>query len=129
MKEPFRHYGTAEMGRKILITLFGNDVAPRFDLATELFIAVVSKNGRLDDEKTMVLAQPSAEKLCHMIITEDVSTVICGGIEEEYYQYLKWKRIEVIDSVIGPLEKALERFCKGELKPGDVLFEPKKSAH
>jgi hypothetical protein len=56
----------------------------------------------------MVLPQASAEKLCHMIITEDIQAVICGGIEEEYYDYLCWKRIDVMDSVIGRSAMALE---------------------
>jgi hypothetical protein len=58
-----------------------------------------------------------------MILTEDIQTVICGGIEEEYYQYLVWKRVNVIDSVIGPCEETLERFRAGRLQPGQILMD------
>ncbi|MHC1728221.1 MAG: NifB/NifX family molybdenum-iron cluster-binding protein [Syntrophobacteraceae bacterium] len=109
--------------KKILIVLFGNDIAPRFDLATEVMIVLLGAEGKVEEEKTFVLPQPSAEKLCHMILTENVHTVICGGIEEEYYQYLTWKRVQVIDSVIGDAEMALGCFQKEALNSGDILMK------
>jgi predicted Fe-Mo cluster-binding NifX family protein len=109
------------MSTKILIPLYENDVAPRFDLTTEVLIVTnIGKSGS-GDERTVVLARASADQLCHLIITEGVQTVICGGIEDDYYQYLTWKRIEVIDSVIGSSKSALKRFVEGALKPGDIL--------
>jgi predicted Fe-Mo cluster-binding NifX family protein len=110
------------MPKKILIALHGEEVAPRFDLATEVLIAVIQPDGTLAEERTMVLPQASVEKLCHMIVTEDVGVVVCGGIEEEYYQYLTWKRVRVIDSVIGSCEKALQHLRSGALQPGDILL-------
>jgi len=110
------------MARKVLVTLYGNDVAPRFDLATEVLIAAVTADGAVLEEKTMVLPQASAEKLCHMVLTEEVEAVICGGIEQEYYEYLTWKRVNVIDSVAGCYEVVLERFGRGTLKAGDILY-------
>lgn len=109
--------------KKVLICLHGSCVTPRFDLTTEVLIASIGEAGEIKEERTLVLPQASAEKLCHMILTEDVQTVICGGIEEEYYQYLVWKRIQVIDSVIGPCEAALERYRTERLQPGQILLE------
>jgi len=111
------------MASKVLVTLYGNDVAPRFDLATEVLIASVDDEGVVREEKTMVLPQASAEKLCHMVLTEEVKAVICGGIEQEYYDYLTWKRVEVIESVVGLYNSVLEKFARGELKSGDILFD------
>ncbi|MCU0589445.1 MAG: NifB/NifX family molybdenum-iron cluster-binding protein [Syntrophobacteraceae bacterium] len=108
---------------KVLVCLHGNDVTPRFDLTTEVLIAVIGESGEVREERTLVLPQASAEKLCHMILTEDVRTVICGGIEEEYYQYLAWKRVTVIDSVIGRCEEALQRYREGALEPGQILVD------
>ena len=107
--------------RKVLIPLYGNDVAPRLDLATEV---MVSTSGEADDrqEKIVVMAQSSFEQLCNLVLTEGVDTVICGGIEEEQYQYLVWKRVQVFDSVIGPWESALTRLHRGELESGDILY-------
>jgi predicted Fe-Mo cluster-binding NifX family protein len=52
---------------------------------------------------------------------ENISVVICGGIEDRHYQFLTWKKIRVIDYVIGDHETALKRFLAGELQPGDLL--------
>lgn len=108
------------MAEKILIPLHEKDVAPRFDLATE--VLVVTRSAETGVKKKMVvLPRASADQLCHLIITEGVQTVICNGIEDDYYQYLTWKKVEMIDSVIGSAEAALERFAKGTLSAGAVL--------
>lgn len=109
------------MYRKIIIPLFENDVAPRFDLATEVVIVRFDSKDSPGEEKMIVMPQASAEQLCHLVLTERIDTVICGGIEEEYYQYLTWKQVEVIDSVIGPWVAALKKFRTGGLKSCDIL--------
>jgi len=108
--------------KKILIPLHGNDVAPRFDLATEVVITYGDETRKHREAKIVVLPQSSSEKLCHLVITEAIDVVICSGIEEEYYQYLTWKRVQVFDTVIGPWEPVLERYDQGTLKPGDIIY-------
>jgi predicted Fe-Mo cluster-binding NifX family protein len=109
------------MAKKVLIPLYENDVAPRFDLATEVLI--VTRDGKSGSVKKriVVLPQASADQLCHLIITEGVEAVICSGIEDDYYQYLTWKRIDVIDSVVGSSEEALKRYFEGTLNPGEIV--------
>lgn len=111
------------MGEKILITIWRDQVAPRFDLTSEVLIAFLDPEGELDHTKTVVLPTVSAEDLCHMILTDDITTVVCGGIEEEYYQYLTWKRVKVIDSVIGPYEQVLGLAVSGQLETGSNLMK------
>jgi predicted Fe-Mo cluster-binding NifX family protein len=109
------------MWKKVLIPLYGNNVAPRFDLATEVLMASIDdETGRME-HRTVVLPHPSPEDLCHLVLTERVEVVICGGIEEEYYQYLRWKKVRVIDGIIGRHESVLQRFNQGELEPGDII--------
>ena len=108
--------------RKVLITITGQHVAPRFDLTSEVLIAHIDARGRVANQQTMVLPSASEEDLCHLILTENMDAVICSGIEDEYYQYLKWKRVEVIDSVIGAYATALNRYAAGQLGAGDILF-------
>jgi predicted Fe-Mo cluster-binding NifX family protein len=109
------------MEKKILIPIYEDEISPRFDLAAEaLIVSRLEPLGEID-EKIVVLYNRSAEKLCHLILTEGIRTVICGGIEEEYYQYLVWKRVEVFDSIIGPWRDALGRYLNGELKTSDKL--------
>lgn len=114
------------MQNKVLIPLYGAEVSPRFDLSAEAVIVILDEDGNKREEKLVVLPRISAEKLCHLILTEGVGVVICGGIEEEYFQYLTWKRIKVYDSVIGPWEAALDRYGRGALSPGDIVANPKE---
>lgn len=114
------------MGSKILIPLDGNNVAFRFDLATEVVIAMLKDDGTVEQERTVVLPRASADDLCHIVLTEGIKVVVCGGIEDEYYQYLTWKRVLVLDSVIGPYKKVLRRLGQEALRAGDILFEPRE---
>ena len=109
------------MGEKLLITIWRDQVAPRFDLTSEVLVATVDATGEVLHSKTVVLPSVSAEDLCHLILTEGITKVICGGIEEEYFQYLTWKKVKVIDSVIGPYDRALEFARAGKLEPGAII--------
>jgi predicted Fe-Mo cluster-binding NifX family protein len=74
------------------------------------------------EERVLVLPKSSAEQLCQLILTEEVQTVICGGIEEEYYQYLTWKQVHILDSVIGDWHHVFQAFKEGRLKPADIIY-------
>jgi predicted Fe-Mo cluster-binding NifX family protein len=68
------------------------------------------------------LPQASAEDLCQLILNEGVEVVICGGIENEYYEYLCWKKITVYDSVIALYSQALRAVVDGRLHSGAILY-------
>ena len=108
---------------RVLIPLLGDDIAPRFDLAPEALIAIVEPKGQVAVEKSIVLSQASAEALCRLIMTEKVDVVVCCAIEEEYYQYLIWKKIRIIDSVMGAYSKVLERLETGTIASGESLLD------
>ncbi len=110
------------MINKILIPLYAEEVAPRFDLATEVRIIITSTNNVIEEERTIVLSQASAEKLCQLILMENIKTVICGAIEDEYYQFLKWKKVLVFESVSGLCSIAFEHYIANTLKSGVMLF-------
>jgi predicted Fe-Mo cluster-binding NifX family protein len=111
------------MNRKILITIWHDNIAPRFDLASEVLVATINERGAVENRRTLVLPSISAEDLCQLILSEGIDIVICGGIEKEFFQYLNWKKVKVLDSVIGPFEKALDRVRADELEQGAILFE------
>jgi predicted Fe-Mo cluster-binding NifX family protein len=106
---------------KILITAQGDFVAQRFDLTAEVVLATVENGELIGKPRTIIMDRPSPEDLSNMIMEENISVVICGGIEDRHYQFLTWKKIRVIDYVIGDHETALKRFLAGELQPGDLL--------
>lgn len=111
------------MIKKTLILLSADDVAPRFDLAIEAHIITTSNNNEIEEERTIVLAHASAEKLCQLILMENIKTLICGAIEDEYYQFLKWKKVLVYDSVSGLCSTAFEHYLNNTLESGAMLYK------
>ena len=107
-----------EIAMKILITLRENDIAPRFDLTTEVLIVDADGGKETSKPRNILLPGPSADELCSLIIKEGIALVICGGIEEAHYQYLVWKKITVIDKVIGTAAAALSLGKTGGLPLG-----------
>ena len=106
---------------KILITAQGDFVAQRFDLAAEVVIAMID-DGRLSaPPRTIIMDRPSSENLSNFIMEENISVVICGGIEERNYQFLSWKKVRIIDFVIGDIATVLNNFLAGTLQPGDII--------
>jgi len=108
---------------KILVTLRADDVAPRFDLCTEVLIVDTSGGKAGPELRNVLLTGPSGDELCSLILKENIGTVVCGGIEESFFQYLLWKKVKVIDRVIGPSSKALELTLEGRLQPGVVISD------
>jgi len=105
----------------ILITIQKNEVAPRFDQSSEILITETRRGKITGDPRIILLPGTSGEDICGLATKENISLVICGGIEETHYQYLKWKKIKVVDGVIGPYEQALNFAIAHTLKPGVIL--------
>jgi predicted Fe-Mo cluster-binding NifX family protein len=106
---------------KILITAQGDFVAQRFDLTAEAVIATVENGDLLGKPRTIIMDRSSPEDLCNMIMEENIAMVVCGGIEDRHYQFLTWKKIRVIDSVVGDHQSVLKKAVAGDLQPGELL--------
>lgn len=104
--------------------LLGDGVAPRFDLATEVLIAR-SRKGRLAGEPRVVLLPgPSADQLCSFVLAKGITCVVCGGIEDAHYQYLTWKKVQVVDRVIGSWKDVLRLLLSRQLRSGMAVGDP-----
>lgn len=106
---------------KILITVRGDFVSPRFDMSSEVLIAACYDGQLLEEPRSLILSETSAEIICDLALREDIKVVICGGIEEQHHQFLTWKKITVFDSVIGPHDKVLELAMNNIITPGVAL--------
>lgn len=109
------------MSHKILIPLFNDEVAPRFDMATDVMMVRIDSKGEIN-ERIIVLPQASADDLCALATSDNTDAVVCGGIDDEHYQYLVWKGITVLDDVIGPVDKVLDRYKAGRLTVGSNFY-------
>lgn len=106
---------------KILIPLLDADIAPRFDLATDVLIVTVVRHDKelvAREDKLVVLDSASPEAVCRLVITEGIKTVICAGIEGEYYDFLQWKGVRMYDDVVGLAEAAVKSHLEERLHPG-----------
>ncbi len=106
---------------KILIPIRDDHIAPRPDTATEMVIATHYDGELIEEPRSILVAEPSAETFCDMVIRERISRVICCGIEEEHYQFLHWKKIDVTDGIIGRWQTALTRAIAGELTTDSII--------
>jgi predicted Fe-Mo cluster-binding NifX family protein len=105
-----------------MIPLMGDLVAPRFDMAPEVVVVLTNENEILE-ERTYVMSRPSPESICQMAISERINILVCCGIEEEFYQYLKWKKVEVYDCVLGPYRRAISKLLSNSLRSNEVLMD------
>ncbi len=108
--------------RKLLIPIQGDYVAPRFDLATEILIVRFANHAQVGDPKTIIMERPSEETLCQMAVEENITDLVCGGIEELHYNFLTWKKVAVLDGVIGEWHTVVEKIIAGTLKQGEILI-------
>ncbi len=105
----------------VLVPLLGDAVAPRFDLATEVLIARVRKGRLTGEPRVVLLPRASADELCALVLEERITDVVCGGIEDAHYQYLTWKKVRVLDRVVGSWEGALGMLLSRELRAGTIV--------
>jgi predicted Fe-Mo cluster-binding NifX family protein len=112
-----------------MIPIQGDFVAPRFDLATELLIARYEDGKLVGETKTIIMERPSDEGLCQMIVEEHITAMVCNGIEELHYNFLVWKKVNVLDGVIGDWQTALEKTLDGTLQQGAVIHQDKNKKH
>ena len=107
--------------RKTAIPVQGDEIISRFDLATEVLILQTEGHSEIQDKKSILLSRSSPEELCHILLAENVATLICGAIEDEYYEFLKWKGMEIFDGVAGDWSRVFVRWQTNQLSPGDIL--------
>lgn len=109
-----------------MVTLCHDEVAPRFDMTAEVILVPMpssdAESPAAGERRHLVLAHSSSEELCNLITRSDVALVVCGGIEEDYYHYLRWKRVDVLCDVMGRVDDVLDSLVRGTLKSGHCLF-------
>ncbi|WP_029897761.1 NifB/NifX family molybdenum-iron cluster-binding protein [Desulfohalovibrio reitneri] len=113
--------------RRAVITTWEQYVCSRFDQAQAVLLATI-REGEVVECNDIILGPTTPEKLCQFILGEDADTLVTGGIQRRYFEYLTWKKVDVLDSVMGPWETALKLLTKGELRPGSVLYTPEENS-
>lgn len=107
--------------KKLLMPIQGDYIAPRFDLATEVLIVRFADGKLLAEPKIIIMERSSDEALCQMAVEENITDVVCGGIEEVHYNFLVWKKVTTLDRVIGSWRTALNKLLANTLQQANVL--------
>ncbi len=108
--------------QKMMVLIQGDFVAPRFDLAAELLIVQFEKGQVIGEPKMIIMERSSAEELCQMVVEENITIVICGGIGEVHYNFLVWKKVVVLDAVVGSWRAAVAKGVAATLQQGEILI-------
>ncbi len=111
---------------KLLIPVQGDFVAPRFDLATEILIVRFENDAIIGEPRTIIMERPSEEELCQIVVKENITDIVCGGIEDLHYNFLAWKKVNVRDAVIGDWKTAIDKALAGTLKQGEIIADTGK---
>ncbi|BCS87788.1 dinitrogenase iron-molybdenum cofactor biosynthesis protein [Pseudodesulfovibrio sediminis] len=110
---------------KILIPILDNNIAPRFDLSADVLIVSISletsTTGKIK-EKVMLLDNPSAESMYRLIMSENIQTIICAGIEKEIYDFLKRKGFGIIDNICGPVDAVIDAYIIGNIDSNQSFY-------
>jgi predicted Fe-Mo cluster-binding NifX family protein len=105
---------------KIAICQFRGRISPRYNHSTEIATVMIG-DGQILEKRVVTLTVFEPFELTEFLAELGVEAVICGGVKEDCQQMLKMKKIRLIDNVIGNSDAVLERFIKGELRPGDIV--------
>ena len=107
---------------KIAIPIFGNRISPRLDCAKKvLLIEVEEKEKKVLFSEEKVFQVAGVNESTDFFVSNEIDTVICGGISIEVQNSLMKNDIRIISWVTGESHKALDLFLKGELVPGAML--------
>jgi predicted Fe-Mo cluster-binding NifX family protein len=105
---------------KIAIPVFHTKISPRFDQA-QGFVLLETENGSIIARKTLTTKGWSVlDKMKHLVSLE-VNTLICGGIDRASLQYLGFKGIKIYSWVTGEVEDAVSCFLSHRMRPGIIL--------
>lgn len=107
---------------KIAIPIYGDRVSPRFDCSNS-FSLISIENGKIVERNDVLLPLDNPITGIEGLIKLKVDILICGAINGFTVRMLHDKGIKVIPWIIGEIDKIVEAFISGELKPG-FTFAP-----
>lgn len=123
---------TMEVRLKVAIPQFEGEVAPCFEVAGNMLIALVEDNAVISS-KSIVCVGPEGYRRVRLLQVHGVSTLICNGIKGLYRDMLVASGIKVFQGISAPIEDVLERFtaCELDVEPSsdEELTEPCNTPH
>jgi predicted Fe-Mo cluster-binding NifX family protein len=107
---------------KIAIPLFENRISPRLDCAKKvLLVNLLEREKKFVSSEEKEFQTVEAGENTDFYISNEIDTVICGGISTEMQAFLLKHEIRIISWVTGEAQKALDLFIEGKLVSGAML--------
>jgi len=99
------------------IPLLADRVAPRCTFADSVLV-VSMKGRRIWDEWVVPLNGTTWADLSETLTSQEVDTLICGGISRETRESVRARDVRVIANVAGTRDEVLEALGRGTMRPG-----------
>ena len=105
------------MNVKVAVPRMGENVAPCFEYCATMSVFTV-EGGRVVDRIDFPLSSTEPLDRIRLLRDQNVSTIICGGVEATYESMVRAGGIEVIAWVSGTVDDLLELYLRGQLVEG-----------
>ena len=102
---------------KIAVPLFKERVAPHFGSASKILL-IETDGTKIDREVLRDVGESSPVEMARLLLELKVGSLICGGIQNFYKDWLTEKGVRVVDNQRGAARKIVENFLKYKRVPG-----------
>lgn len=99
----------------IAIPIYGNRVMPRFGYTRKMMVATV-EDGRIVSSKQVTVTPEMFFALPAVLAAEQVSVLICGGIDPRFQQAILGRNIQLVWGIIGEWQDVLQAYLNGTLQ-------------
>ena len=101
----------------------GEWVAPCFEYSATIAVFTI-ENGQIVDRIDFPLRSREPFDRVRLMRDQQVTTIVCGGVQGVYEDSLRASGIEVISWVSGAVDDLLELYLRGQLVPGTERERP-----
>lgn len=109
------------MSANVAVCQLDDRVAPRFDQCADLTLITIGDNGTVTDKKVLPITALKLMEVARLLTRLKTRALICGGIKHDCQEAFRRADIEVVDNVIGNVDRVLLRYMRGQLNRGDII--------
>jgi predicted Fe-Mo cluster-binding NifX family protein len=102
---------------KVAIPHYRDEIAPCFEATAAITIFTIRQN-TIVDRICFALQSREALDRVRLLRDQEVTTLICGGLQSAFEDLLRASGIRVFSWVSGGMDDLLDLFLEGQLVPG-----------
>lgn len=102
---------------RILIPFFGSRIAPNL-LYSDQSLIVQIYHSKIVSKKIVTTMSFTENSWFKLMEEYNIQKLICGGIDQNFYEDLNTRGVEVIKNVAGEIDEVVEHLINGKLKHG-----------